>query len=157
MPLKLIGCLTIFLAGVTVSFIIRRSANVRLSQLDGVISLLRYIRACIESYNSPIASILAGCAPDILIACGCHRECRDLQTLVSSLSPSPSGEIAQILGSCAAEFGSGYREEQLRSLDHHIVRLDALREPMKDKTEKEKKLATALCLSAAAMLVILLL
>ncbi len=157
MPLKLIGCFTVIIAGIFVALILRRSANARMSQLDGIISLLRYIRACIESYNSPIASILAGCDPDALAACGCHRECRDLQTLVSSLSPSPSGEIAHILGSCAAEFGSGYREEQLRSLDHHIARLEALREPMRDKTEKEKKLATALCLSAAAMIVILLL
>lgn len=156
MPVRLAGCILILAAGVAASVILRREATARLAQLEGFIALLRYIRACISSYNTPIYGILASCDTDILRQCGVCGEPRDIESLMESLSPKPEGEIASVLASFASEIGRGFREEQLRALDYHISRLESLRGPMSDATEKKKRLVTALCLSGAGAVAILL-
>lgn len=156
MPVKAVGCLLILAAGACLSAILRREATARLSQLEGFIALLRYIRACISSYNTPMDRILALCDEDILAKCGVCGVCGDMDSLMKSLDPKPEGEIASLLASFASETGRGFREEQLRSIDYHISRLEALRAGTTDAAEKKKRLATALCLSGAAAIAILL-
>lgn len=156
MPIRIAGCIFILAAGAVASVILRREATARLTQLEGFITLLRYIRACISSYNTPMDRILASCDAEIFRRCGVCGDPRDIESLMESLNPKPEGEIASVLSSFASETGRGFREEQLRALDYHISRLEALRSPMSDATEKRKRLVTALCLSGAAAVAILL-
>ena len=156
MQIRIVGCLLILAAGTVTALILRREATARLTQLDGFISLLRYIRACIASYNTPIDRILASCDAEILKKCGVKGVPKDIDTLRASLNPRPEAEVASTLSSFASEFGTGFRDEQLRSLDYHISRLESLRAPMADSTEKRKRLVTALCLSGAAAIAIFL-
>lgn len=156
MPVKIVGCLLILAAGACAAVILRREATARLCQLEGFIALLRYIRACISSYNTPMDRILASCDADILAKCGARGSHSDIDSLMKSLSPKPEGEIASVLASFASEIGRGFREEQLRGLDYHISRLESLRAGTVEATEKKKRLVTALCLSGAAATAILL-
>ena len=66
------------------------------------------------------------------------------------------GETEQLIRSFAEEFGKSYREEQSRGCDYYFSLLDARREGLVSQLPAKKRINSALCVSGALALVILL-
>lgn len=156
MWIKAAGGALILFAGWLTAFQLNRAESKKLSQMDSLIALLRFIRVQIDCYCVPVGEILRRCEPSLLTGCGLSSPPGDFLSLLDGLKPAPDGKTAEVLYSFCQELGGSYRDEQLKSCDYHIARLTAIREPMYSEAAKRKKVNTALCLSAAAGVVILL-
>jgi len=153
---KLFGCACILGAGIFTGNLLNRADSAKLRQLDAIISLLKFIRLQIDYYCVPVKEIFARAEPSLLIACGVGKTPESFRDLLDSLSPTPDSDITSILISFSNELGGSYREEQLKSCDYHISRLQELRNALLKDTEKRKKLNRVLPFSIAAAIVILL-
>lgn len=157
MSFKLIGCALILLSGYFFSSLLNRGERRREDQLAGLLTLLRFFRIQIDCYCVPVGEIFRRCDKGTLEACGCSFVPTDFGAFIDSLSPHPDTETLALLSSFSAELGSSYKDEQLKSCDYHISRLSALNEEFSKQTKDKKRLNTVLCMTAAALAVILLL
>jgi len=153
---KALGCAFILGSGVFAGNLLNQADTAKLSQLEAIISLLKFIRLQIDYYCVPVKEIFARAEPSLLIACGTTQTPESFRDFLSSLSPMPSNDITSILISFSNELGGSYREEQLRSCDYHINRLEELHSAISKEAEKRKKLNRVLPFSIAAAIVILL-
>ncbi len=132
-----------------------RALTERLSRLDAILSLLRFIRAQIDCFCLPVEEIFRRVDPELLLACGAASRPTDFDGLTAQLDPAPDEQVMKLLRSFASQLGASYREEQLKSADYHISALTAIRDKLAGELGKRKKLNMTLCLSAAAAIVIL--
>ena len=153
---KALGCALILGSGIFAGNLLNRADTVKLSQLEAIISLLKFIRLQIDYYCVPVKEIFARAEPALLKACGVDQMPESFCDLLDSISPTPAGDIMSVLISFSNELGGSYREEQLRSCDYHINRLEELHSAISKETEKRKKLNRVLPFSIAAAIVILL-
>lgn len=157
LALKLCGGAFVMLAGYVCANVLNRAETRKLTQLDGLIALLRFIKVQIECYCVPIGEILRRCDRSLLESCGAVGASSDFFCLVNSLRPVPDDKIMSVLRSFSGELGASYRDEQVKSCDYHIARLCEIRTPLVAETAKRRKMNTTLCLCSAAGVIILLL
>ncbi len=156
MSYELIGAAAVLAAGFFLARGMNESEDKRFSQLEALIAVMRFFKIQIDCYCVPVGEIFKRCDKGILLSCGCGIEPRDFYEFAQNLSPKPEREIARLLESFAAELGSSYREEQLKSCDYHIAKLSEICERERAEMMKRKKLNMTVCLSAAAAAVIFL-
>lgn len=142
--------------GLAVAHYLNLGENRRLSQLEGLTSLLRFFRLQIDCYCVPVGEIFRRCDASVLSDCGYFGTPSDFCGFLGGLTPTPEGDVRSLLESFSAELGSSYRDEQLKSCDYHIAKLCDLRDRALTETKKRKRLNTTLCLCAAGAAVILL-
>ncbi len=155
MVFKLVGGALVMLGGALTALMLDRALNERLSRLDALLSLLRFIRAQIDCFCLPVEEIFGRVDDELLSACGVVSRPRNFDELISGLEPTPDEQVMKLLRSFSLSLGASYREEQLKSSDYHISSLTAIRDKLASEIGKRKKLNTTLCLSAAAAIVIL--
>ncbi len=155
MWVKLVGGALVMSGGAVTALMLNRALNERLSRLDALLSLLRFIRAQIDCFCLPVGEILRRVDVELFDACGVTPRPTDFDSLITQLDPVPDEAVMKLLRSFSAQLGASYRAEQLKSCDYHISELTAIREAFAGELKKRKKLNTTLCLSAAAAIVIL--
>ncbi len=141
--------------GALTAMMLNRALSERLSRLDALLTLLRFIRSQIDCFCLPIGEILRRVDVELLISCGVIGRPTDFEDLIMGLEPPPDESVMKLLRSFSVCLGASYREEQLKSCDYHISTLAEIRESFGGELKKRKKLNTTLCLSAAAAVVIL--
>jgi hypothetical protein len=134
-----------------------RSAAECLSQVEGWLALLRYTRMQVECFALPMSVILRRVDVGILRRCG-----------YGGASPPESfeelwaecairdGVCAEWMRDFSREFGKSYREEQGRGCEYYETLLEQRRDALISELPAKKKIHSALWVSGALAVVILL-
>ena len=154
---RVAGAALLALSGGAGAYLMNRSASAALTQLEGWLTLLRYVKAQVDCFALPASAILAGCDPILLRACGYEgaRLPKSFEELLRGCRVRDGGCL-EILSRFAAEFGKSYREEQSRSCDYYLGLLSDRRAALSAALPGKKKRNSTLCISAALAAVILL-
>ncbi|MBE6599640.1 MAG: hypothetical protein E7640_00315 [Ruminococcaceae bacterium] len=157
MSYKLFGAALILAGGAFASVILNSRETQKDTQLSALISLLRFIRTQIDCYCVPVGEIFRRCDKKTLSECGCEITPEDFSAFLSSLSPPIDGETRDLLLSFSSRLGAGYKEDEVKNCDYHIDRLSDAYEEFKKRSKAQRRKNTVLCMTAAALAVILLL
>ena len=156
MLIKLIGSVLLSLTGALSAWELVRYHRTRLRTLDGIISLIFYIKGQVDCYSRPISDILSAIPPRIARACNCKGGISCLEDVAESSEIYLDEECARIFESFAAEFGQSFREEQVRRCDHYISLLSDRRATVETSGRADGRAGSAVVICAAISLAILL-
>ncbi len=133
----------------------------KVSEGEGFLALLRFLRAEIASFGSPTEKIFSRFSCEVLSDCGFIELLRKegFSAALSSSRPrlSVSEEVYTLLSSFGEELGRRYLPEELARLDYYIDALGAHLEGVKRDSPKRSRLCRALLFCAAGMVIILFL
>lgn len=156
MNIKLFGSLLIAASALTAAISNSRFQKKRLQTLDGFIALLLYIKGQIDCYALPLSDILSSLSLDIFYDCNCPEGAETLDEMIESSKIYLGEESRRLLESFSIEFGSTFREEQLRRCDYYITALNEQRRILSEETVKKSKVGTALWVCSSLGLLVLL-
>lgn len=156
MLIKLGGGLFLCLSGLISAISLCRYCRRRLDTLDGFISLIQYIKGQVECYARPIGDILSSLPPEILQDCNCPVGASSLDELIEESRIYLDRDSLRLLTAFSGEFGSIFREEQVRRCDHYAARLRERRTLISDRLSGEMRSGAALCIGLSLCLIILL-
>lgn len=157
MTVKFIGSLLVVLAGGVLSFSFCRFEKKKLSVLDSYISLLFYIKGQIDCYSKPISDILKSADREIIEGCGCRfSDSMNLDDMLEEGKIYLERESMRLLSCFSKEFGSTYKDEQLRRCDYYIEALLEERRGLSDDIPSRNKVGSAIWMCASFGLMIVL-
>ena len=156
MLIKLIGSLLITLAGASLAVAYCRYEKRKLNVLDSFISLLFYIKGQIDCYSLPLDKILSSVSEDILQGCNCREIPENIEQMIKNSRIYLDDESTRLLNTFSAEFGSTYREEQLKRCDYYIQALSEQRRKMSDDLPAKSKIGSVLCICSSLGIMIIL-
>ena len=154
---RIAGALILALSGVLGARWMNQSMAEALSQVEGWLALLRYVRMQVDCFALPMPVILARADPELLRRCG-YREGSPPQSFGALLASCEirDGTCAELVRGFSEEFGKSYREEQSRGCEYYEVLLDERREALLSQLPARKKVNATLWVSGALAIVILL-
>lgn len=154
---KVIGALILCGSGLWGASLLNGRASAALRQAEGFSALLRTVKLRVDCYAQSLPEILAACEWRTLGDCGYRGEerPRDLEALLAGCAVYDAGSVSA-LREFAAEFGRGYREEQVRACAYTLSLLEERRVALASALPTEKKRNTTLCLAASLGAAILL-
>ena len=156
LSVKLIGALFIGISGVIMSISYRRFQLRKLETVDGFISLLFYIKGQIDCFSRPRGEILASLPFEVFCACNCPSGAETLEELVERSRIYLDEETLRLLNSFSSEFGSTFKDEQLRRCDYYISALSEERKRVYATVSARSRAGGALWIFACLGLLILL-
>lgn len=156
MTLKLIGSLLFALSGVVMAISYSRFQTKKLNTIDGFMSLLFYIKGQIDCFARPRSEILSTLPAEVFCACNCPRGAETLEELVEASRIYLDDEPLRLVASFAAEFGSTFRDEQLRRCDYYISALSEERRRVFSEVQSKSRAGSALWICACVGIVILI-
>ena len=145
--IKLVGGLLLAFCGVTLAVSVCRYERKRLSVLDLFISLLFYIKGQVDCFSLPLCDIMKKSE---------FSSYGDFGQMLESNRIYLDGESYRLLESFYSEFGSVYRDEQLRRCDYYILELDERRKLNFSDLPSRTKIGGVLCLCSVMGILILL-
>ncbi len=154
--LKLIGSLLFGASGVIMALSYRRFQLKKLQTTDGFISLLFYIKGQIDCFSRPRSDILSSVPPEVFCACNCPGGAETLEELVEASRIYLDEEPLRLVAAFASEFGSTFRDEQLRRCDYYISALGEERRRVFDSVNSKSRAGSALWICVSIGLIILL-
>ena len=152
---KLIGSIFLCASGTYVSMYVSKFQKNKLVVFDSFISLIFYIKGQVDCYSRPISEILSAAPREIIENCG-FEDGADLCLMVESKRTYLSGEAYRLLSCFASEFGSTYREEQMKRCDYYIEALSQERVNLADELPKKSKIYSTLAICGSLCLAIML-
>ena len=154
---KAVGALILCGSGFWVSRLLNARLDAAVRQTNGFLVLLQTVKRQVDCYAQALPDILFACEEALLRDCGfCGTERpRDWEQLLLACRVY-DGESVETVRRFAADFGKGYREEQLRACDYTLSLLESRRAHLTEALPAEKKRNTTLCLSASLGVAILL-
>ena len=155
MGIKLIGCIMLCISGVIMALSYRRFQMRKLDTVDGFISLIFYVKGQIDCFSRPRTEILSTLPAEVFCACNCPGGAETLDELVEASRPYLDEETLRLVSSFVSEFGSTFRDEQLRRCDYYISALGEERKKLYTSTRANAKAGAALWIFAFAGLIIL--
>lgn len=156
MIIKIVGCGALALASVIMALSYRRFQWRKLDTIDGFVALIFYIKGQIDCYSRPRSDILSSLPPEIFHACNCPRGVSTLEELVDASRIYLDDEPLRLLTTFCSEFGSTFRQEQLRRCDHYIAALGEQRRIVASNVDSKSRAGTALFICAGIGVIILL-
>ena len=160
MPIfKCLGCILLLIASALIATSLLAFERRRVTQAEGFLALIRFLRCQIDTLARPLPQILAECDASVLHACGWTAAPRptSLITLLDGTALYLSEEICTLLYDFGRSLGIGYRDEQLRSCDYHLARLTPYCDTLRRDLPKKERVALFLPIAAALALILLLL
>ena len=140
----------------------RRYTDVRLGELCGFIDFLNHAKREISTYLTPTQKILRGFKNESLEALGfisgierygslgkAFSECADRSSL--------GKESKKLLSECFSGFGQGYKDAEISRSERYVASLNEILETEREELVKNAKIVSALLLSGAVGIFILLL
>ena len=136
---------------------LNKSASLSVTQTESFISWIRFLRSEIECFSMPLPRALERCPREIYEGCGYTSDVppTGIEDLIKKCRIA-DGEVNRQLTRFCEDIGKGYREEQLSLCDYCLELLEARRRELAAELPTRRKLNSALCLSGALALVILL-
>lgn len=154
--IKLVGGLLFALSGAIMAFSYSRFQTKKLNTIDGFISLLFYIKGQIDCFARPRSDILATLPAEVFCACNCPHGAETLEELLEASRIYLDEEPLRLVASFASEFGSTFREEQLRRCDYYISALGEERRRVFAQVQSRSRAGSALWLCASIGIIILI-
>lgn len=127
MLFKLVGSALVAISGIIAAMAHRRYQWKRLATIDGFIALLLYIKGQIDCFARPRCEIFGTVPAEVFCACNCPHGAQTLDEMIEASRTYLDDESTRLLSSFASEFGSTFRDEQLRRCDYYISSLSAER------------------------------
>lgn len=152
---KLVGSLLLTLTGIVLAVSIYRFEQKKLRVTDAFISLILHIKGQIDCYCMPLCDILKTRPEGLDIPCPKDAQ-EDLGAMIESSKIYLDGETYRLLWRFYSEFGSMYRDEQLRRCDYYIQALSEQRKLLFDDLPARAKIGSALCICSVIGILILL-
>ena len=150
--LKLFGGLLMALTGVILALSIYRFEQKKLRVIDSFISLIFHIKGQIDCYSLPLCDIMRALPADLELP----RETEDFGQMLTHSRIYLDRESYRLLQRFFLEFGSLYRDEQLRRCDYYIEALGEQRRILFDDLPARAKIGGALCICSVIGLLIIL-
>ncbi len=156
MLIKLLGSGALALASVIMALSYRHYQWRKLDTIDGFIALIFYIKGQIDCYSRPRSEILGSLPPEIFHACNCPHGASTLEEMIEASRIYLDDEPLRLLKTFAGEFGSTFRQEQLRRCDHYISALGEQRRIVSAEVDSRSRAGSALWICAGLGIIILL-
>ena len=156
MLIKLIGGAILVLSGGGAAIFLCRYQRRRLETLDGLIALLFYVKGQVDCYARPLGEILSSVPREILLACGLQASPDTLEQIAEECRIYLDRESLRVLSAFASEFGTSFREEQVKRCTHYISLLGEEREKCAGRVTAACRTGSAVCLCLSLCLLILL-
>lgn len=156
MLIKLIGGAILLLSGVGAAILLCRYQRRRLETLDGLIALLFYVKGQVDCYARPLGEILDSIPREILGACGLQTAPESLEQVAEECRIYLDRESLRLLSAFASEFGTSFREEQVKRCTHYIGLLGEERDRCAGRVTAACRTGSTLCLCLSLCLLILL-
>ena len=150
--LKLVGGLLLALTGVVLAVSIYRFEQKKLRVIDAFISLIFHIKGQIDCYSLPLCDIMQNRPTDLELP----RGTGDFFELLSHSKIYLDAEAYRLLERFYLEFGSLYREEQLKRCDYYIEALTEQRRMLFAGVKDKGRAGSALWICAGICAIILL-
>ena len=157
--MRILGMILICLSGIGTAFCLVERERVCLDRSRALLELLTVTRELIDGYALPVSEILCRCDRELLLRCG-YPEDAEIPadfSRVSELCDIPDAQSLEALRRFALEFGRSSRREQLERCTVAIDTVRARCGAIEERLPVRRRLAVGLCLSLAAVLIILLL
>ena len=155
MVYKALGSVFLCLCGGLSSIYISKFEKKRLSVLDSFISLIFYIKGQVDCYSMPLDEILGTAPPKLLESCS-YACGEGLIYMVEKSRVFLSEESFRLIYCFSSEFGSTYREEQMKRCDYYIEALTREREILAGEIPKRSKIYSTLAICSSLCLAIML-
>jgi hypothetical protein len=156
MLIKIIGSVIIGATALILAISHCRYEDRRLRTLDGFISLLFYIKGQIDCYALPLTDILASLPVKIYSDCNTPEGAMTLDEMIENSRIYLEEESERLLEAFASEFGSTFRDEQMRRCDHYIAALGEQRRQLFADVDKRRRVGSAIWVCSSLCLLILL-
>ncbi len=156
MTIKLLGSLFFGISGVIMAIAYSRFQTKKLTTIDGFISLLFYIKGQIDCFLRPRSDILSTLPAEVFCACNCPHGAETLEEMVDASRIYLDEESLRLVSSFASEFGSTFRDEQLRRCDYYISALSEERKRVFSSVNSKSRAGSALWICACIGIIILL-
>ena len=156
MLIKLIGGAILVLSGGGTAIFLCRYHRRRLETLDALIALLFYIKGQVDCFARPLGEILTSLPKETLGACGLTRPPSSLQEIVEECRIYLDRESLRLLSGFASEFGTNFRQEQVKRCAHYISLLGEEREKCAGRVTASCRTGSTVCLCLSLCLLILL-
>ena len=155
---SIVGSMLLLLCGMAGARMMNRSDEAKLKQVEAFLTLLRYTGEQIDCYALSAPEILSRCDLRLLEACGMMAENvpRSFEELVQVCRCEDAVSI-NLMKRFADGFGKQNRAEQVKECDRYIEALSARQKLLSTEIPNKRKLHMTICLTGAAMAVILLL
>ena len=128
----------------------------KLDTVDGFVSLVFYVKGQIDCFSRPRTEILRTLPAEVFCACNCPGGAETLDELVEASRQYLDEESLRLVTSFVSEFGSTFRDEQLRRCDYYISALGEQRKKLYTSTHVSVRTGAALWIFAFVGFVILL-
>ena len=152
MVIKLIGCGALGVACVIMAISYRRFQWKKLDTVDGFIALIFYIKGQIDCYGMPLCDIMRSLPEDLDLP----RDTRDFGQMLKGSKIYLEREAYRLLERFYSEFGSLYREEQIRRCDYYIEQLGEQRRLLFEDLPARTKIGGTICICSLIGLLIIL-
>lgn len=155
--LRISGSFLLLVSAALTARYLNRKAEGELLELDTILALIRQIRLEVESFSLPISKILERIEEKQLLAFGYKKDAppTSLEELCSGIN-FKSEHSGELFSRFCADFGSGYRDEELRRLSYYEELFSRERERVSVALPSKKKVNTTISISLAIGIVILM-
>ena len=150
---KAAGAIFIMVAGIVLSSSLCAADERDINSTDALLAIVKFTKNQIDCFGIPVGEIFKRCDPELLEKCSVYAVPADFDDFIARAKFS--NETEKIITEFSSEFGSNYREGQLKSCDYCIARLSERLAADRENYKKNKKLYRAICLSAATGIIIL--
>ena len=154
--IKLVGGLLFCISGVIMALSYSRFQVKKLNTIDGFISLLFYIKGQIDCFARPRSDILSSLPAEVFCALNCPHGAETLEEMVEACRIYLDEEPLRLVASFASEFGSTFREEQLKRCDYYISALTEERRRVFAEVQSRSRAGSALWICACIGIIILI-
>ena len=151
--IKAVGAALIMLAGIVLSSSLCAADERNINATDALLSIVKFTKNQIDCFGIPVGEIFKRCDRELLEKCSVYAAPTSFDEFIA-VAELPD-EAEKIITAFSSEFGSSYRDGQLKSCDYCIARLSECLNAQKEDYKKNKKLYRAICLSAATGIIIL--
>ena len=156
MIIKLIGSAVVLISAVFFAVSHYKFQERKLRTLDGFIALIMYVKGQVDCYALPLREILSRLPAEIFCDCNCPEGADSLDEIVLESSIYLEEEALRLCEAFASEFGSTFREEQLRRCDYYVSALVEQRKVLAEETFKRSRVGSALWICSSLGLLILI-
>ena len=154
----ILGGIFLLISGWTSALWLNQRAECRLLRVEAFLSLLRYTKTQVDCYLLSAPELFARCDPQLLIDCGLDEG--KIPTSFEDFAQScgkEDGEAWEMIRKFSASFGKQYRREQVGECEYYIEQLEKRRGRLAKSMPEGKRLRFTMCMTVAAVAVILLL
>jgi len=156
--IRFAGLAVLLLSAVSYSFVLVKNENRKLSQIKEICALILHIRNHIESFMTPLGTILRSYNGYGDAFCDFAETAKehDLLYAAEHCRLFVDEETVRLLLEFSRKIGGGYKEDQLRLCDYYHKRIQEIYSNAKEENQKKLKMYRTLPIMSALSIALML-